>query len=123
MQGVSYACIMKTSAIPYLQFALLVNCFAGATLLTQSHAAVASGKRDMQLTSSAFDEGKAIPAQHTCDDKNTSPPLKWSGSPAGTKSFALIVDDPDAPVGTWVHWVLYDVPATVNELPADQPKG
>ena len=77
----------------------------------------------MQLTSSAFSEGEPIPARHTCDDKNVSPPLKWSGAPPGTKSLALIVEDPDAPAGTWVHWVLFDLPANTSELPEDLPKG
>ena len=76
----------------------------------------------MQLTSTAFTEGAAIPAKHTCDAKNVSPPLKWNGVPAGAKSLALIVDDPDAPVGTWVHWVVYDLPATASELGEDVPK-
>jgi Raf kinase inhibitor-like YbhB/YbcL family protein len=77
----------------------------------------------MQLSSTAFAEGEAIPAKYTCDDKNVSPPLKWSGTPSGAKSLALIADDPDAPVGTWVHWVVYDLPASVSELPEDLPKG
>ena len=76
----------------------------------------------MQLTSTAFAEGAAIPAKHTCDARNVSPPLKWTGVPAGAKSLALIVDDPDAPVGTWVHWVLYDLPATASELAEDVPE-
>ena len=76
----------------------------------------------MQLTSIAFTEGAAIPAKYTCDASNVSPPLKWSGVPPGAKSLALIVDDPDAPVGTWVHWVLYDLPATTSELAEDVPK-
>jgi len=77
----------------------------------------------MQLTSAAFAEGAPMPAKHTCDDKNVSPPLKWSGAPPRTKSLVLIADDPDAPMGTWVHWVLYDLPATVIELPENLPKG
>jgi Raf kinase inhibitor-like YbhB/YbcL family protein len=77
----------------------------------------------MQLTSTAFAEGAAIPAKHTCDEKDHSPPLKWSGVPAEAKSLVLIADDPDAPVGTWVHWVLYDLPTTVSELPENSPKG
>jgi Raf kinase inhibitor-like YbhB/YbcL family protein len=85
-------------------------------------AADKAGKGTMQLTSSAFSEGAAIPAKHTCDSKNVSPPLKWSGVPPGTKSLALIVDDPDAPMGTWVHWVLYDLAPTTSELPEDMPK-
>jgi Raf kinase inhibitor-like YbhB/YbcL family protein len=73
------------------------------------------------LSSSAFAPGGAIPKRYTCDDANVSPPLAWSGAPAGTKSFALIVDDPDAPdpaapKRVYVHWVLYDIPATLSEL-------
>lgn len=70
------------------------------------------------LTSPAFVEGGAIPKQHTCDGANTSPPLKWMNPPANTKSFALIVDDPDAPSGTFVHWVAYGLPAQTRALRA-----
>ena len=77
----------------------------------------------MQLTSTSFDEGAPIPAKHTCEDKNVSPPLKWNGVPAEAKSQVLIADDPDAPVGTWVHWVVYDLPASTKELPEDVAKG
>jgi Raf kinase inhibitor-like YbhB/YbcL family protein len=86
-------------------------------------AATQSEKVTMQLTSSAFSEGQEIPAKYTCDGENVSPPLKWSGAPAETKSFALIADDPDAPVGTWVHWVLFDLAGTTTELPAAIAKG
>lgn len=75
----------------------------------------------IQLTSSAFTEGKPIPAKYTCDGDDISPPLKWSNTPSGTRSLALISDDPDAPVGTWVHWVLYNLPPTVTELPENTP--
>ncbi len=71
----------------------------------------------IQLTSSAFTEGAPIPLKYTCDGEDRSPPLRWSGVPPGTKSIALICDDPDAPVGTWVHWVLYNIPAATLELP------
>ena len=75
------------------------------------------------LTSTAFDPGAAIPPEYTCDGDDRSPPLRWSGAPPGTRSFALIVDDPDAPDPaapkmTWVHWVLYDLPADASALPA-----
>src|SRR5579859_82209 len=80
-------------------------------------------KSAMQLTSSAFAEGQPIPAKYSCDDRNVSPPLKWTGTPESAKRLALIADDPDAPVGTWVHWVLYDLPANTTELPEDLPKG
>lgn len=74
-----------------------------------------------KLTSSAFAEGGAIPSKYTCDGKDVSPPLDWSGVPAGAKSLALIVDDPDAPDPkapkmTWVHWVLYDIPPAAGGL-------
>ncbi len=69
------------------------------------------------LTSPAFADGATIPVEHTCDGADVSPPLEWSGAPAGTRAFALIVDDPDAPAGTWVHWVLYNLPATTSQLP------
>ncbi len=77
----------------------------------------------MQLTSTAFQEGAAIPEKYTCDDRNVSPPLKWTGLPPETKSLALIADDPDAPSGTWVHWVVYDLPPNIAELAEDAPKG
>jgi Raf kinase inhibitor-like YbhB/YbcL family protein len=69
------------------------------------------------LTSPAFADGAAIPVRHTCDGPDVSPPLAWSDAPAGTRSFALIMDDPDAPAGTWVHWVLYNLPAATLALP------
>ncbi len=70
----------------------------------------------MHLTSSAFTEGAAIPKPYTGDGRDISPPLQWSDAPAGTKCFALICDDPDAPRGTWVHWILYNLPADQQEL-------
>ena len=78
----------------------------------------------MQLTTSAFEAGADIPRQFTCDGADISPALTWSAPPDGTRSFALIVDDPDAPGGTWVHWVLYDLPGTERNLPeAVAPEG
>lgn len=71
----------------------------------------------MKITSSAFVEGASIPLKYTCDGEDVSPPLAWSDVPAGVKSLALICDDPDAPVGTWVHWVLFDLPPTLASLP------
>jgi Raf kinase inhibitor-like YbhB/YbcL family protein len=70
----------------------------------------------MDLKSSAFQSGADIPRKHTCDGTDLSPPLRWENAPAGAKSLALITDDPDAPVGTWVHWVIYDLPAGSKEL-------
>jgi Raf kinase inhibitor-like YbhB/YbcL family protein len=72
----------------------------------------------LSLTSTAFREGEAIPLAHARDGADCSPPLAWSGAPEGTVSFALVCDDPDAPRGRWVHWVLYDVPAEAKGLAA-----
>ncbi len=74
------------------------------------------------LKSSAFTAEDSIPKKHTCDGPDLSPALAWGQPPAGTQSLGLIMDDPDAPVGTWVHWVLYDLPATARELPEGVPK-
>jgi Raf kinase inhibitor-like YbhB/YbcL family protein len=81
-----------------------------------------------KLTSSAFADGKPIPGKYTCDGVDTAPPLAWVGTPPGTKSLALIVDDPDAPDPraprmTWVHWVLYNIPSSVTELDAGSRGG
>jgi Raf kinase inhibitor-like YbhB/YbcL family protein len=70
----------------------------------------------LKLTSGAFNHGGSIPKQYSKKDGNASPPLEWHGVPAGTKSLALIVDDPDAPSGNFVHWLLYDIPISLNEL-------
>jgi len=74
------------------------------------------------LTSPSFIDSGTIPTQYTCQGEDISPPLQWMNQPAGTRSFALIVDDPDAPNGTWVHWVAYDIPEAVHEFPEDLPK-
>jgi Raf kinase inhibitor-like YbhB/YbcL family protein len=74
------------------------------------------------LKSSAFKPGGEIPRKFTCQGSDVSPALAWSGAPGSTISFALIADDPDAPVGTWVHWVLYELPANATQLPEDVPK-
>jgi len=76
----------------------------------------------LTLTTNAFSPGGTIPRKFTCDGPDVSPALKWTDPPAGTQSFALIADDPDAPAGTWVHWVVYDLPATARELPENVPK-
>ncbi len=82
-----------------------------------------------ELTSTAFANGDPIPMKYTCDDQDISPPLQWKDPPEGTRSFALICDDPDAPMGTWVHWVLYNLPGSTLSLleavpsVADLPNG
>jgi len=74
-----------------------------------------------QLTSKAFSYNGEIGRQYTCDGKDNSPPLEWSDPPPRTRSFSLICDDPDAPVGTWVHWVLYNLPEGARGLPEAVP--
>lgn len=81
----------------------------------------------MELRSSAFSDNGDLPRKYSCDGANVSPPLEWSGPPQDTKSFALVVDDPDAPGGTFVHWIAYDIPPAITRLeegvPARQGNG
>ncbi len=96
--------------------ALLITCFAAAVTPNAAGAFV--------LRSSAFAAGAAIPSRFSCEGEDLSPPLTWDAAPSGTKCFALIVDDPDAPdpahprPNPWVHWVLYNLPASTNALAA-----
>lgn len=66
------------------------------------------------LTSTAFKEGEIIPVEYTCEGKDSIPPLAWSDPPQGTQSFAMIMDDPDAPIGVWVHWVVFNIPSHIR---------
>ncbi|MEM7345120.1 MAG: YbhB/YbcL family Raf kinase inhibitor-like protein [Chloroflexota bacterium] len=75
----------------------------------------------LELTSPAFPAEGPIPFTYTCDDADVSPPLQWGNPPAGTNSFALIMDDPDAPGNPWVHWVIYNIPAGARSLPEAMP--
>lgn len=89
--------------------------------LAAGTAPAAKDRNMLTLTSTAFEGGSNIPAIHTCDGKDVSPPLAWSGVPPGAKSLVLIVDDPDAPdpaapQRTWVHWVLYNIPPSASQL-------
>ncbi|MFA5322232.1 MAG: YbhB/YbcL family Raf kinase inhibitor-like protein [Smithella sp.] len=108
-------------------FCFLTVClFAGGVIspaLATNHLHTGTkGGNLMELKSSSFNHEGMIPAKYTCDGQNISPPLSWSDAPEKTKSFSLICDDPDAPVGLWVHWVIFDIPATVNSLPENFPR-
>src|SRR5438552_8797864 len=92
--------------------ALLLAVPLAAALVRPGGAAMA-----FELKSSAFKAGETIPRKHTCDGQDLSPPLAWTDPPPGRRSVALVSDDPDAPAGTWVHWVLYGVPASATSLP------
>ncbi len=76
---------------------------------------------DLIVKSAAFEEGRMIPARYSCHGENISPPLEWGNIPAGTASFAVICDDPDAPMGTWVHWVIYNIPPSIVKLNSGIP--
>lgn len=78
-------------------------------------------KIQIKVRSTAFGEGGMIPKRYTCDGMDISPPLAWTSGPEGTKSIALICDDPDAPMGTWVHWVLFNLPPDTKELSENVP--
>jgi Raf kinase inhibitor-like YbhB/YbcL family protein len=80
-----------------------------------------SPAKAMTLRSAAFSDGAVVPVRFTCDGANVSPPLEWSAAPEGTRAFALVMDDPDAPHRTWVHWTVYDIPAATRELPEHVP--
>lgn len=75
-----------------------------------------SSAGQIQLTSPAFAYGEKIPVRFTCEGEDISPPLQWAGTPVETRSYALIMDDPDAPRGTWIHWVLFNLPGETVEL-------
>jgi Raf kinase inhibitor-like YbhB/YbcL family protein len=98
-------------------FAVLVTATAVFGLAAAGRAA------SLKLTSTAFKEGGTIPKEYTGDGKDVSPPLRWSGAPKGTKTFALICDDPDAPKKTWVHWVIFNLPADQRELKKGMSSG
>lgn len=102
-------------AVLVLSLTLATAGRAGATEGSKNPAA-ASAK--MELTSEAFQNGQRISNQYTVNGPDISPPLHWSGLPARASSLALICDDPDAPMGTWVHWVIYNIPASEHELKA-----
>lgn len=82
---------------------------------------VALGGNKMELKSPSFEEGGMIPKKHTCDGEDISPPLNWTSVADGTKTIALICDDPDAPGGTWVHWVIFNIPADTRDLAENLP--
>ncbi|HVO79243.1 MAG TPA: YbhB/YbcL family Raf kinase inhibitor-like protein [Terriglobales bacterium] len=102
-------------AIAALLIALPTTAIAGKS----ADPSPAQGGRTMALVIStpSFPNAGDIPRKFTCDGADLSPELSWTGAPAGTQAFALIADDPDAPVGTWTHWVLYDLPASATSLP------
>lgn len=96
---------------------MLVTASLFALIIGNAYAANAPA--EFKIQSSAFAANKNIPAVYTCHGKNISIPLQWEGVPSGTKSLALIMDDPDAPSGLWVHWVVFNIPASTTEFKED----
>jgi len=105
--------------IPGDRFALTLTILCLAAPLGScrgEEVAVTKEKRTLHLTSTAFDNGSVIPAVYSCKGKNLSPPLTFGGVPKEAKGLVLVMDDPDAPLRTWVHWVVYDLPPTTTDL-------
>ncbi len=117
--GRSAALRRAAAGIPVLLVFLLASCSGGGNRTGELQAAQAGSLR---VSSPAFQAGSEIPAKYTCSAENVSPPLDWSAPPEGAKSLALITDDPDAPGGTWVHWVAYNLPASLRKMPEAVPK-
>jgi Raf kinase inhibitor-like YbhB/YbcL family protein len=105
--------------IPTLALLALANCGASRDSANQTNGANAVDNTTLarlSLTSDAFQSGEPIPTQYTCDGANQTPALRWSDPPAGTKSFALVIDDPDAPSGTFRHWGVFDIPPSARSV-------
>lgn len=103
--------MQRTLSYILLSLAFLLICLTNAE----------SKKMEIKVTSIDFKEGELIPSLFTCEGENISPQISWVDYPKNTKSFALIADDPDAPMGTWVHWVVYNIPSNISELKQNFP--
>ncbi len=115
---------MKVLLVIFVVFAALALPAASAQKQQSSNRIDKDGRAAVmiQLSTNSFTSGGAIPKKFTCSGADVSPELSWAAPPAGAESVALIVDDPDAPVGTWNHWLLYNLPLSVHELPENQPR-
>ena len=113
----------RTLMIPEVAICLFVSCANRSPAPAQQTAPTPmnENKSSIKLTSKAFNEGQAIPRGYTCDGTNVSPPLEWTGVPKSAKTLAIVADDPDAPAGTWVHWVLYNLPFDVIGIVENTP--
>ena len=113
----------KISTGVSLLMLVLLFLFQSTSAIAESAEKMEGGSGNMNIQSSAFKEGDTIPKKHTCEGEDVSPQLLWSAPPDGTKSLVLICDDPDAPVGTWVHWVLFGLAPDTKELSEGVPDG
>jgi Raf kinase inhibitor-like YbhB/YbcL family protein len=114
----------STMGLRFITLIGLIVIISGCTVVKENADIKDKGVDNMQnisVSSEAFREGEKIPPEYTCDGSDVSPALSWAGLPAGTKSITLIMDDPDAPGGTFVHWVLYNIPPDTQKLPKGIP--
>jgi len=111
----------KRSFVFFLVPTFLCVCMIGIQAKQIEQIEKEGNSMELEIKSTAFEEGGSIPRKYTCDGTDISPPLSWAPPPEGTKSLVLICDDPDAPMGTWVHWVLYGLSPDTLELPEDIP--
>ncbi len=112
--------------MPVLALAALASCGAKNQAANEAQGGTAMESATLaklSLTTDAFQNGQPIPAQYTCDGTNQTPELRWDEPPDGTKSFALVVDDPDAPGGTYRHWGVVDIPASARSIGGSHPTG
>jgi Raf kinase inhibitor-like YbhB/YbcL family protein len=120
---------MRKSALHSLAPALLMAALASCGASSSGNQTKGEGPMEnatlakLQLTSDAFQDGQPIPTQYTCDGADQSPALRWGEPPQGTQSFALVIDDPDAPSGTFRHWGVYDIPASARSIGGGQRAG
>ena len=120
----TYATLMRFA--PILALAVLVSCGSNNHATNQRNEGMAMENATLtklSLTSDAFQDGQPIPTQYTCDGADQTPALHWSDPPAATKSFALVIDDPDAPSGTFRHWGVFDIPASARSIGGGQEVG
>ncbi len=109
--------VKNVSLLIMVPILLFCSCENGE----QADSTAGGKKMEIKISSDAFEDGGMIPAKHTCDGADVSPPLKWEAVPEGTQSIAIICDDPDAPMGTFVHWVLFNLPGATRELAEEFP--
>jgi len=108
---------MKTRGAVYAMLAAALAVGGNAAAAPEAGTGAGAPRGRFMLRSKAFMPGGTIPIRYTCDDADVSPPLNWTAPPRGTKSLVLLMEDPDAPGGAWVHWLIYDLPASTRRLP------
>jgi Raf kinase inhibitor-like YbhB/YbcL family protein len=116
--------VIKKTQVIFLTTAIIVICFVGIAKVYKPYKGENKYYSNMKLTSTEFLDNQFIPSKYTCDGEDINPELNISGVPSGTKSLVLIMDDPDAPAGTWVHWIMWNIkPETTSIAEGSVPKG